>query len=371
MDLRFLEPLYRAAGPVATVYLDTTRTSENAAHEIGLRWRALRERLADLGADEATLAALDGAAGGAKGVPGPQGEALFAAGGRLLAAYTLSRPPQADRAAWLPVPDPLDLVADLDDGVPYVVVAADREGADVAAYPAHGGPVEERQYNGATLHISKVASGGWRHKHYQRRAEEVWSENAAHTAKEIEEAVAAVDAGVVFVGGDERAIGKLREHLSTRTGELVVELASGGRGGSDAMADLRSAVDDGLRETAVALRSGTVLDFTEDLNREGRAVQGVDATAEALRSGQVERLLLAAGGGDAEPTLWASATDPLEVARERTSLTEPAEAFEAPAGALLLRAAQATGASFTRLDGRGDAQDGVGAVLRFTLAAGG
>src|SRR5690606_40998668 len=106
MALGFLRPLYAAAAAVASVYLDTTRASESAAKEIELRWRGLRESLAEQGADEDTLRALDAVAGGAPGIPGPQGEALFAAEGRLLGAFTLSRPPLRDRAALLPVADP-------------------------------------------------------------------------------------------------------------------------------------------------------------------------------------------------------------------------------------------------------------------------
>ncbi|GAB3440033.1 hypothetical protein GCM10027570_05050 [Streptomonospora sediminis] len=365
MDLKFLEPLYRAAGPVASVYMDTTRATENAAHEIGLRWRGLREELAESGADEATLKALDSAAGGVTGIPGPQGEALFAADGELIAAYTLSRTPPQDRAALLPVPDPVELVSELDDGLPYVVVALDREGADVYAYPAYGDLTEERHTSGANLHINKVPSGGWRQKHQQRHTEEVWFANAAEVADDVEEAIKSVQAAAVFVGGDERAAGKLREHLGERTTEMLIELSGGGRGDPDALADLRKSVEEGLRRTAVALRSGLMEDFAQDLNREGRAVEGLTATCEALRSGQVSRLLLA-GERSSEPVLWASASDPLEVADDRGRLTDPGEAFEAPAGSLLLRAAQATSAAFTKLPSPSDARDGVGAFLRFS-----
>ncbi|MDT0305140.1 baeRF2 domain-containing protein [Streptomonospora wellingtoniae] len=367
MDLRFLEPLYRASGPVASVYLDTTRTAEDAAHRIAPRWRGLRKELAESGADEATLEALDSAAGGIDGIPGPQGEALFASGGELIAAYTLSVPPSRDRAALMPVPEPVELVCDLDDGLPYVVVAVDREGADIYAYPAYGDLSEERHTSGATLHINKVPHGGWRQKHRRRHTEEVWFANAAQVASDIEEAVKRVQAAAVFVGGDERALGKLRQYLGHRTAEMLIEISGGGRGDPDAIAELRKSVEEGLRRTAVALRSGLMEDFRQDLGRDGRAVQGMSATCEALRSGRVGRLMIS-DDRTGERNLWASATDPLELSDDRARLTDPAEAFEAPAGSLLLRAAQATSASFSRLPDEGDAQDGVGAFLRLTGA---
>ncbi|MBV2365101.1 baeRF2 domain-containing protein [Streptomonospora nanhaiensis] len=365
MDLRFLERLYRASGPVASVYLDTTRAGADPAQRIERRWRALRGGLAEQGADPETLRALDAAAGGLPGVPGPQGEALFAAGGRLVAAFTLSRPPERDRAAWLPVADPVELVCDLDDGVPYVVVAADGEGADVYAYPAHGGLAgEERRPGGARGRPGEAAAGGRRHR-VRDRAEQVWSASAGEVVRDVEAAVRRVRAAAVFVGGDERTLGLLRARLSTATEAPVIEV--GGRGEGNAVARLRAGVEEGLRQTAVALRSGVLAEFVQDLGRAGRAVQGFADTTRALRSGRVSRLLLAPGGA-AEPELWASRTDPLEVAERRGRLTDPAEAFSAPAGALLLRAAQATSAAFTRLPDPGEAVDGVGAFLRFAAA---
>ncbi|GAB3206590.1 Vms1/Ankzf1 family peptidyl-tRNA hydrolase [Marinactinospora thermotolerans] len=365
MDLGFLHPLYSVSGPVASVYLDTTRSTESAAKEIELRWRGLREELAASGADEETLQALDGVVGGVSNLPGPQGEALFAAEGRILAAHTLPRPPVRDRASWRRGGDPLELVTVLDAGVPHVVVAVDRLGADVDAYPAHGGPVDERSFSGATLHVQKVNAGGWSHKRYQRHSEEVWSENAAAVAGDVEEAVAEVSAAVVFVGGDERAIGKLREHLSERVHDLVVEVP-GGRAEGGAVDSLREAVDAGLRDRANARHAEVLAELSQELGRDGRAVQGADSTAGALRTGQVRTLLLSPDVID-EPVMWASATDPLEVSTERGRLTDPDTAFQGPASALLLRAAQATDAGFTTLPDPKDATDGVAALLRFTM----
>ncbi|MDA0565923.1 hypothetical protein LG943_16615 [Streptomonospora sp. S1-112] len=365
MDLRFLERLYRATGPVATVYLDTTRAGDDPARRIEHRWRALRARLADDGADPGTLRALDAAAGGLPKVPGPQGEALFAAGGRLVAAYTLSRPPERDRAAWLPVADPVDLVCDLDDGVPYVVVAADGEGADVYAYAADGAVVEEERHAGDARRRSGDAAAGGRRYRHRDRAERVWSASAGDVVRDVEAAVRRVRAAAVFVGGDERTLEALRARLDAAAGAPVIEV--GGRGEGNAVARLRASVEEGLRQTAAALRGGVLAEFTEDLHRAERAVQGFADTTRALRSGRVSRVLLAPRGG-AEPLLWASRTDPLEVAERRGRLTDPSEAFTAPAGALLLRAAQATSAAFTRLPDPGEAADGVGAFLRFAAA---
>lgn len=57
MDLGFLRPLYDDAPPggYVSVHPDTTPSTESAAAELELRWRAARERLAADGADEAAL----------------------------------------------------------------------------------------------------------------------------------------------------------------------------------------------------------------------------------------------------------------------------------------------------------------------------
>ncbi|GAA3728922.1 hypothetical protein HDA32_000098 [Spinactinospora alkalitolerans] len=363
MELGLLEPLYAVSGPIASVYLDTTWAVQGANREIDLRWRGLRDELAEAGADEATLKALDGVYGGVKGVPGPQGEALFAAEGRVLAAHTLSRPPRRDHASWMALPDPLDLVADRDNGLPYVVVATDRVGADVHAYPTYGGPVEERSFSGSTLHVQKVSAGGWSQKHYERNTEETWTKNAAQVAEDVEAAASDVSAEAVFVGGDERAIGKLKEHLSERVLGILVELPSGGRSDYTALASLRDSLEERLSETVAAVRAEKTSEFTQSLGRD-LAVQGLAATAEALRSAQVDTLLLHPVRLD-DQELWGSADDPMEVSAERDRLTDPGNAVRASASALLLRAAYATDASFGTLPGEGDAEDGTGALLRF------
>ncbi|GLU47282.1 Vms1/Ankzf1 family peptidyl-tRNA hydrolase [Nocardiopsis ansamitocini] len=366
MQLGFLRSLYAVPGPVASVFLDTTRTSENSDKEIELRWRGLREHLAEQGADDDTLSALDRVVGGASGVPGPQGEALFAAEGQVLATYTLTSPPPSDRASWLPIPDPSDLVADRALQLPYVVVAADREGADVDAYTLdRHDPVSERSFSGSTLHIQKIRQGGWAHKQYQRRAENLWDTNAEEVAKDVMAAVDEVKAELVFVGGDERAVGKLRNHLSTPVRGIVVDLPGGGRSDHAALARLREAVDEAL-STAVAQGSAQEAENFADALGTGDAVQGRAETAEALRRGQVQTLLLGTGR-DMGGTLWTSPTDPMEVSATREQLTDAGTALEVPADTALIRAAALSDAEFLPLASPRGATEGTGALLRFSV----
>ncbi|MBW8482284.1 baeRF2 domain-containing protein [Actinomadura parmotrematis] len=363
MDLNFLRPLYAVPGPVASIHLDTTRDTEDADKLIELRWRALRDRLAEQGADDATLDAIADVVGGARGVGGAQGEAIFAAGGRVLAVHTMARPPAADSAAWLPVADPLDLVVDRDHQLPYVVVAIDREGADIDGYEAaEQDPATERSYNGSTLHIQKVRGGGPSQRHYHRRAENQWNENAGQVAKEVTATAAEVGAAVIFVGGDERAIGLMKEHLK-KADPPVVEIA-GGRSDNEDQRTLRASLDRALEEAMIASHDEALAEYGARVPQD-TAVEGVPAVVRALRDGQVEALYLGADRAG-EPELWASPDDPMLLATDPSGL-DVAGAFQAPASALLLRAAAMSDARFTELLDHGDRTQGTGATLRFTM----
>lgn len=94
------------------------------------------------------------------------------------------------------------------------------------------------------------------------------------------------------------------------------------------------------------------------------ATEGVAAAAEALRRAQVKTLLLSADMGK-EPWIWGSPSDPLEVSVDRESLSVPETAIQAPASALLLRAAAYTDAEFVEL-ADSSAAEGVGTILRYT-----
>jgi hypothetical protein len=350
---------------VASVHLDTSRDAEDADKKIELRWRALRRLLEEDGADRPTLDAIETAIGDSPHVVGPQGEALFARGGDLLGMHIMSRPPSRDHAAWLPVPDPLDLVVDRDHQLSYVTVAIDREGADIDAYAAYShDPVAEESVDGGTLHISKVRAGGPSQKHYHRRSENLWNDNAAQVAVDVQGAVAEVDPAVIFVGGDARATGMLRTHLERMSLGSLVEVVSGGRADDGAAQSLRVAVDRARDVAMIASHDAVLRSFAARVPQ-GSAVEGPQATMRALSEGMVETLLLGAER-EGEPDLWASASAPLLIIEDRAGLPEPESGFKAPASALMLRSAVLSDATFTELLEHGTATDGTGATLRYT-----
>jgi len=364
MDLQFLRPLFEGGGPVASVYLDTTRQTHDADKQIELWWRAARRSLVEQGADEETLAALDEAVGGAPHLPGPQGEALFAAEGRLLEAHTLARPPRTDSAVLLPVPSTLQLAIDRDHQLPYVVVAVDRTGADVDAYPAAAHePSFQRSFSGSTLHVTRVRGGAEAHASYHRRTVNLWSENAAQAAADVRAAIEEVGAQVVLVAGDPKAVGLLREHLDDRSLPGTVVYVEGGRADDTALAALRDSVEDAVSAASDASHRAA-LDELEGRLAGGLALQGLPAVKEALAQGRVETLFLAADRS-ADPQLYSTRTNPLDLATDPAALGDDPTAFQAPAGELLIRAAALSGAEFTEILPPARYEDGVAALLRF------
>ncbi|MFG2452870.1 Vms1/Ankzf1 family peptidyl-tRNA hydrolase [Streptomyces sp. NPDC048512] len=365
VDLSFLRPLYAVEGPVVSVHLDTSREDQDADKRIELVWNGLRKHLEDAGVDTATLDAVAAAVGGSPEIVGPQGESLYAADGQLLAVHTLSAPPAADRAVAGPVEDVLETVLDRDRQLPYVVVALDRQGGDIDAYAVGTfDPARSRSYNGSTLHITRVKAGGPSKASYHRRTENVWDRNTAGVAEEIAQAVASVEASVVFVGGDDKATAVLRDQPVLAALDVSIVDVSGGRGGEDALASLRASVDAALAEASARAHEEAFARYTAAAGS-GAGISSIPAVTEALAEGRVETLLLSADRSG-EPAKWSSAAEPLRVTSAPEALgTSGAEAFSMSAAALLLRAATLSDAGFTEIPEGQSAADGCAATLRY------
>ncbi|MBB6119952.1 hypothetical protein [Nocardiopsis algeriensis] len=374
MDLAFLRPLYESGAPVASVHIDTSRDTTDAAKKIELRWRHLRDELSDLGTDKATLDVLEEAVkDGTSRAHGPHGHSLFASQGRLLGLHTLSEPPRQDRARWLPVPDPLPLAIDRGRYLPYVLVALDRVNAKVFAYPGHPSidPTYEQDFTGDDLrNLDPMGRGGpgvlsgyngrFDGKHFP---EETWRENTARIAQIAREAVAEVDAEIIFVGGDEGAIAHLRENLGERKLSIPIQLVPGGRGGPDAQERLHQAAAEALRDFVVERHDKLLDDFQQKLAND-QAVRGTEPTLPMLSEARVQTLLLGAEQ-DGEPELWGSPDEPVLVAKKPEELIAADKAFKAPASALMLRSAVMTDAAFSEVLDHGSTSSDSGAILRF------
>src|SRR3712207_4659125 len=171
MDVSFLEPVFSASGPYATVCADVTHTTETADTEVELRVRALAEQLTDQGAPEVVVEAvrsrlLEANEGGE--VATLRGRALVvAADGSVVLDQPLVDAPRQEVAEYSPTPDVLPVLRQLPGRVPHVVVLVDRTGGDITYVGLPGQEPEEETVKGETFHTRKVKVGGWAHDHWQ------------------------------------------------------------------------------------------------------------------------------------------------------------------------------------------------------------
>jgi hypothetical protein len=364
MDVAFLKALYDRPGPYASVYLNTDRASASAEHMIDLRWRELRRRLEETGADFRTLGALDDAAGSDRGQPSPHGQAIFAAGGEVLLQEELRSPTITDRATLAQVPDVMPMLAQHPDIPAHLLVLTDRTGADIEVHTA-AGITARGAVQGSDYPVTKVGSGYLNHPRYQRRAENTWEANAREVAAEVEHTAAANRAAMIAVCGDVRARGLLIEHLSPIWRRNTVSLDGGARGREAEMQRVRLAAESAAAEFEEAARAQIREQFARGL-AEGGAVQGLEPTVEALRNGEVDTLLLRYGADETEAPAWWGpepgqlALDPEELADVRAQQTRRDRAADVLVRALVWM----RGRLLVVAKGEPGPEHGVGAVLR-------
>jgi hypothetical protein len=296
MDVSFLEPVFAAPGPYATVLADVTHNTENADAEVELRVRATTEELTEQGAPEPVVTAvrdrlLEANDGGAAGTL--RGRALVVASdGAVVLDQALADSPTREVAEWSPHPDLLPLLRQLPGRVPHVVVLADRVGADITATGLPGQADVEATVEGDSYQIRKFPGGGWSQHRYQHNTENKWVHNADHVAEHIGSMVRRLAPRFVLVAGDVRARQLITDRAGDSWKDLVVSMDEGGRAaGAD-----REPVDRRAAEL-VAEHEGrditTVVEQVQAAGAHGLAVTGTGAVVEALRKGQVETLVLA------------------------------------------------------------------------------
>ncbi|MEJ2857046.1 MULTISPECIES: Rv2629 family ribosome hibernation factor [unclassified Saccharothrix] len=358
-----LGEVVRDRGPFASVYLDASHDTEDAAKALELRWRGLREELARQGADENTLRAMDTAA--LDPAVGKAGRALIAAHGDLLLNRPLPRPPASDTARWSRRPHLLPLASLLGPEVPHVVVLADRAGADLHA---HDGRVETNtEVHGETHPLHKVGGGGWSHKRLQNTVEETAQRNAARIAETAETLASSINARLLILGGELQARATIREELGPKCQEILVEIegASLSNGTDDDSFD--AAVQTLIAQHRYTQEHNVVERFTAESGREGGlAVQGMEKVVEALREANVAALLVA----DRTPLndrLVFAGDDPSQVAVRESDLRALGvnQIEQHPADEVLAVAASATGAELVITE-EANLWEGVGALLRHT-----
>jgi hypothetical protein len=369
MDVSFLEPVFTASGPYATVCADVTHTTENADTEVELRVRALAQQLTDQGAPEAVVEAvrsrlLEANEGG--DVATLRGRALVvAADGSVVLDQPLVDAPRREVAEYSPAPDLMPILRQLPGRVPHIVVIADRVGADISVASLVGRPEIEDEVEGDSFQIHKFQGGGWAHHRYQHNSENKWIHNADNVAERIASLVRRLHPRFVLLAGDVRARQILSDRASDLWSELVVSMDEGGRAaGAD-----REPVDQRAAELVAeheAREEADAVEKIESAAAHGLAVTGTASVVEALRKGQVETLVLADQPDDEKLLVGSS---PLLLGTEQGDMDALGvqEVHSVPADRALLAAAVASSAGVVvvpRAAMPGDIP--VAAILRYT-----
>ncbi len=279
MDVSFLEPVFAATGPFATVCADVTHTTENADTELDLRVRAVAERLTEQGAPETVVEAVRGRA------------VVVDSTGAVVLDQPLAGAPVREVAEWSAQPDLLPVLRQLAGRVPHVVVLIDRVGADITFVNLPEGADEQSSVEGDTSHIHKFQGGGWAHHRYQHNTENIWISNVDAVAQQIDAMVQRHSVQFVLVAGDVRA----RQILTDRAGSwghLIVSMDEGGRAARASREPVDTREAELVAEHEARLISGTA-EQVQAAAAHGLSVTGTDRVVEALRKGQVETLVLA------------------------------------------------------------------------------
>ena len=374
MNLSFLRPLYDhplidRAGPWASVYLDSSRDTEDATARIALLWRAARDGLRSAGADESTLDVLERTVLEQSHRPGRHGVAAFAAGGTVAYTEAMAAPPDREIVAFESLPHAMPLVAQRGERIAWLRVVVDRTGADIVGATEGGLPRARHVEGSEDYPLRKAKPGGWSQPRYQRAAELTWQRNAEEVAEAVTDLADAIGADVLVVAGDVHARPLLVDRLPKRWRMRVVESDVGSRApGADP-----EPLDDLTARAVAELASATAMEaldrFGTQRGQDPDAGNGLAAVVAALQRAQVDTGLLVHDPSAAHE-LWIGpqATEIAATAGELRAMgVENPQRVRADAA--LLRALAGTDADLVLVtQDAAPLHGGIGAVLRYVDA---
>lgn len=349
MQTTTLRPLVTTPGPFTSVYFEDSSDTEDAAKQLELRWRELRDRLTAQHAPGESLDALEAAVRGGSRAAGRSGRALVAAGDSVVVDEHLDEPPAAPVTRVSDLPYVLPLTRYAEPGLKYVVATVDQVNASVAAYDEHGRAIGADDASGRDHPVHRVRGGGLGQYDIRRHTEETIRRTVAEIAEEVTKLADRSGADLVVVAGEIQGRRAVREALPKRLQDITHEVT-------------HEDVASELVLSAKHRRLDEVLErFNSALGREdGLAVQGLDAVTAALVEGNVETLLIS-DPGDATVFTGESATQ-IAVSEPGLRTLGATEAHERRADEAIPVAAIAVGAGLVRVDSA--LTEGFGAILR-------
>jgi hypothetical protein len=293
MKLGSIQDLYAHSGPFVTVHMDVSRNTEDARQQLDARWSTVSRELNDAGVDRALVDQIESRVREQTEVPGEARRTIVAAGGEIVfddvrAGHTI----WPETTSVGPLPDLAGWLHQVDGQVPFVLVTADREGADIDVYRAMSKPdAAHQEVHGETLHIQKVPQGDWAQKQFQQRSENVWQKNAREVADAVRTACAEQRPRLVVLAGDDRARAEINDALEGLQCD-VEQVDAGGR----AAGSSEEALWNDVREVLARFEAFDAQQVSERLmEKTGQgsgAARGLPDVLDALVQGKVERLML-------------------------------------------------------------------------------
>jgi hypothetical protein len=355
-----LHQVINTPGPFASVYLDASHETFDAPRRNELRWQAARAELAAQGADDDTVAAVATVLS-ERPVVGRAGRAVVAAHGAVLVDEVLPLPPPADVARFSDLPYLLPLLAMSPTPAPYVIVVADKIGARLHVVDRTGVEVADTTVRGADTHVTgggRGAQGG-----AESRSEETLRQNAKEIAEKTVTLAEQVSAALVVLAGEVQARAAVRAALPAHVERLVTELdvdANGIKENPELLAD-------GVARMLAQDQAAEEVDAVDRLHigaAHGTSREGMAGVLDALRSGQVDTLLVTDPLlGDRE--VWLGA-DRSQVTMDTSTMPEAGDGLvRRRADEAVPAAAIATSADVLVLTGQTEVTDGVAALLRY------
>jgi hypothetical protein len=362
-DPLLAELLERRGGPIATAVISAPGFEGDTQARANIRAKELRKALEDADLPDDVV---DSAVDVVQAHVGEDALGIVADPGGILISSLGDVDESAEVVQVDSLPRYVPFLRDRFERRPHLVVRADRLGAQVAR--VERGEISrdtEVSGRGDEAHIRKVQAGGWSHKRFQNHAENNWDQNAREVAEAVAREADAIDAELIVVTGDERAVNLVGEHLPDRYQDRLV-------------LDDRQPFDD-ESDAAVFDRADTLLrdrvgrEIVDVLERfgesHGRDQGAADDDAEvlaALRRSAVGTLLVSGDSGD---RVHVAADDPMQISFQAKDLTDLGfdDVLEARLTDAAVQAALAGGAEIVIVPEHGpnSPTGALGAILRF------